>query len=191
MSEIRKPKPYQLAADEKTTLVLVYTANSLIRGEVISKAGLRISIWLRMQGAPEYIHLLKAHVLVFGGGGPARQMSFSELIVPTAEVVAFHLAPPGQDPMDYDETEANRVMVPISILVGSFHFDGHMRLSSQSDVATNLNALRSPWLSLYELEIGNPNLPGMGILKVPMTLVRPLHVMIGSNTETPAPPTAS
>jgi len=181
MTETRKPKAYTLAEDEKTTLVMMYTANMLIRGEVITKTSLRVSIWLRTQSAPEFMHLLKVNVLTLGGGGPAKSASLPELIVPTEEVLAFHMAPPTFDPVDYDETEANRVMEPVSVLVGTFLMNGFMRLSTQSDVATNLSVTHSKWISLYDLGISNPYLANMGVMKVPMALFRVSRVMFGLN----------
>lgn len=182
MEEFRKPKAYQMAADDKASMVMVYTANALIRGQVITKENIRVSIWLRMQGAPEYIHMLKTHILTFGGGS-VKQTTFPEFIIPTAKVLAMHLNPPDHDPMDYDETEANRVMEPVTAMVGSFRFEGHFRLSTQTDAVTNLSVVRSPWLSMYHLDISNPNLSGMGTLKVPLALVRPHEVYFGMNVE--------
>lgn len=184
MTEVRKPRDFKLAADDKKTLVMIYTANSLIRGEAVTKESIRTSIWLRTQGAPEYIHLLKPNILLFGGAGPVKQLSFSEYIVPTSEVLAFHLVPPAADPMDYDETEANRIFESVTGIVGTFRFDGTVRISTQSDIVTHLNVSRSPWMSLYNLEISNPYLAGMGILKVPMALVRPTNIHFGLDTST-------
>lgn len=182
MTEIRKPKAYQLAEDEKLTLVMLYTANTLIRGEVITKESIRVSIWLRTQAMPEFMHMLNAHVLVFGGAGPAKQVSYSELVVPTGEVLAVHLVPPAHDPLDYDESEVNRVTEPVSALIGTFVFDGHMRLSTQSNIPTAIGIGRTPWLSLYDLAIHNPHLSAMGVLKVPMAMVRQTHVLYGIHT---------
>jgi len=57
---------YTLASDEKTTLVLAYTHNMLVRGEAVTKDNVRVAVWLRTDGAPNYIHLLNAQVLIFG-----------------------------------------------------------------------------------------------------------------------------
>ena len=182
MKETRKPKAYQMAADEKASQVMIYTSNSLIRGEVVTKESIRTSIWLRTQGAPEFIHMLNPNVLLFGGAGPVKQLSFSEYIIPTSEVLAFHLVPPAVDPVDYDETETNRVFECVTGLVGTFRFDGMIRISSQSDVVTHVNVSRSQWFSLYTLEISNPYLTGMGVMKIPMALVRPTHIHFGLTT---------
>jgi hypothetical protein len=184
MSEVRTPKATTLARDDKTTLVMIYTANSLIRGEAITKESIRVNIWLRTQSSPDYIHLLKASALVFGPG-PVKQYNYAEYIVPTSEVLAFHLAPPAQETLDYAADEVNRTMEPVTALVGTFRFDGMMRLSTMSDIFTNLTVAHSQWMSLYNLEISNPFLSAMGVMKVPMTLVRPQHVLFGYNTATP------
>jgi hypothetical protein len=108
-----------------------------------------------------------------------KQASFPELIVPSSEVLALHISPPAHDLLDYDEAEANRVMEPITALVGPFRFEGHIRLALQSDAVTNLTVSRSPWISMYQLEITNPYLSGMGAIKVPMALIRPTHTIFG------------
>src|SRR5690349_2869279 len=98
-----------LASDEKSTLVMVYTQNALIRGEVITKESVRVSIWLRTDGAPRYFRLQNAHMLLFGGG-PVRTSNHVEIYVPVAAVTGFHIAPPAQDPLDYEENEKNRAI---------------------------------------------------------------------------------
>lgn len=45
---------YTLSADEKTALVMIYTHNSLLRGNAVVKESIRVSTWLRTEGAPEY-----------------------------------------------------------------------------------------------------------------------------------------
>ena len=58
---------YTLAADEKSSLVMVYTRTLLMRGELVTKQGVRVSTWLRTDGAPEYLHVINAQVLNFMG----------------------------------------------------------------------------------------------------------------------------
>ncbi|MCE9646127.1 MAG: hypothetical protein K8S20_09030 [Chloroflexi bacterium] len=166
-----------LASDEKTAMVMVYTHNALIRGEVVIKETLRVSIWLRTQGVPNFIHLHKPQVILFGGT-PPKTLGYSELFVPTVDVVGFHIAPPEHDPLDYDATEVNRMMQPVDMMVGYFLLKGKIRMSTQTDVATNLDVSRAAWMSIYEADITNPYLPQFNI-HVPMLLVNPLHVNFG------------
>ena len=167
----------ELASDEKTAMVMVYTQDILARGEVVAKESARVSIWLRTQGVPNYVHLYKPQVISFLGAAP-KTSSLSELFIPTAQVVGFHLAPPAQDSLDYDAGEANRMMQPLNVMVGSFLLKGKVRISTQTDVATSLDVMRASWMSIYDAEIANPYMPQFNV-QVPMLLVNPSLVNFG------------
>lgn len=167
----------QLAEDEKIVTVMVYTSSALARGEMIAKGNARVSIWLRTQGVPNYIHLFKPQVISFAGGAP-KTFSFGEIFIPTAQVTAFHLAPPAQEPLDYDSSELNRTMQTMDVMVGSFILKGKIRISTQTDVGTSLDVMRTLWLSIYEAEIANPYLPQFNV-HVPMLLVNSNQVALG------------
>jgi hypothetical protein len=167
----------ELAPDEKTAMVMVYTNNILARGEVVAKEAVKVSIWLRTQGVPNYIHLHKPQVISFLGATP-KTLSFSEMFIPTVQVAVFHLAPPVQDPLDYDAAEANRMMQPVDVMIGSFILKGKIRISMQTDVATSLDVMRASWMSIYDVDITNSSLPQFNV-HVPMLLVNPSYVNFG------------
>lgn len=167
----------QLDSDEKTAMVMVYTNNMLARGEMIAKENARVSIWLRAQGVSNYIHLYQVQVISFAGGAP-KTYSFSEIFIPTAQVSAFHLAPPARDPLDYDASEQNRIMQPMEAMIGTFMLKGDIRISMQTDIATSLDVMHTLWLSIYNAEIVNPHLPQFH-LQVPMLLVSSNSVALG------------
>ena len=170
---------YVLKPDEKTAPVRLYAKNSVIRGEVVVKQIItRLNIWLRTEGAPKYIHILKAQVLVFGGS-PPKALSYSEIFFPTSEIIAFHTLPPLEEPLDYDPNEANREMDVIDLLVGTFVMKGKIRISTQVEVATSLETARVSWMSVYDVWVTNPYLPQMPALQVPMILVNPNQVAFG------------
>lgn len=164
-----------LASDEKSTLVMVYTHNTLVRGEVVTKESVRVSIWLRTDGAPRYFRLIHAHLLLFGGG-PVRTSNHQEIYIPIASVHAFHIAPPAQDPLDYEENEKNRAIQLVSANVGTFVFKGKVRFSAQSGFSSSLEMTHS-WMSMYDVEVTNPSLPQMPAIQVPMLLVNPSQVL--------------
>lgn len=170
---------YILRPDEKTTPVMLYTHDTLVRGDVVSKQSvLRMNIWLRTDGAPKYMHVLKPQVIVFGGA-PVRPLLFSEIYFPTSQLIAFHTLPPTDEPLDYDPDEANRVMQDVKALVGTFVVKGKLRISSQTELGTSLEVARSAWMSIYDAEIANPYLPQMPVLQTPMMLVNPEQVAFG------------
>lgn len=166
-----------LAPDEKTATVMVYTQNMLARGELVVKENTRVSIWLRTQGVPNYIHLFKPQVISFGGT-PPRPLAFSEVYIPVTQVIGFHLVPPAHDPMDYDAAEVNRIMQPLEVIVGTFLIKGHIRVSTQAELATSLDVMRAAWVSIYDADISNPYLPQFS-MQVPMLLVNPNQVSFG------------
>ena len=167
---------YTPAADEKTTPVMLYTQDTLVRGDVVIKTNvLRVNIWLRTDGAPKYMHVLKPQVLVFGGS-PVKALTYSETYFPTSELIGFHTLPPIDEPLDYDPNEANRTMMPVDVKVGTFIMKGKIRISTQTDLGSSLEVARVSWLSLYDAEITNPYLPQMPAIHVPMALLNPMKV---------------
>lgn len=181
MSDTQLAKAYELAADEKLTPVFVYTSTMFVRGQVITKENMRVSTWLRTVAMPEYVHLCKAQALSFYGRAPISN-AFDEMLIPTEQIAVFHIQPPAQDPIDYDETEQNRKMEPVTLLVGTFRFVGHIRMAAQLYVAKNLEIERSQFVSFYDIEISNPILPKMGTIRVPMALIRPSYLYFGLKT---------
>lgn len=167
---------YVLRPDEKTTPVMLYTQDTVVRGEAVSKQNVpRMNIWLRTDGAPKHMHILKPQVIVFGGT-PVRPLTFDELFFPTSQLIAYHTLPPTEEPLDYDPDEANRVMQDVDVLVGTFVVRGKIRISAQTELATSLEVARVSWMSVYEAEIANPYLPQMPVVKTPMMLVNPERV---------------
>jgi len=167
---------YTPSSDEKTTPVMLYTQDTFVRGDLVTKQNvLRVNIWLRTDGAPKYLHILKPQVLVFGGT-PVKPLSYSDIYYPTTQLIGFHTLPPTDETLDYDPNEMNRMMQPVDVMVGTFVMKGKIRISTQTDIGASLEVARIAWMSLYEVEITNPYLPQMPPLHVPMTLVNPSHV---------------
>lgn len=170
---------YVLRPDEKTTPVMLYTHDTVVRGDVVSKQTvLRMNIWLRTDGTPKYMHVLKPQVIVFGGT-PVRPLTFSEIFFPTSRLIGFHTLPPTDEPLDYDPDEANRIFQEVKVMVGTFVVKGKIRISTQTELATSLEVARASWMSVYDAEIANPYLPQMPPMQVPVMLVNPEQVAFG------------
>jgi hypothetical protein len=167
---------YILRPDEKTTPVMLYTPHSVVRGELVTKQSVqRINIWLRTDGAPKYMHVLKPQILVFGGS-PVKSLSYSQIFFPTPDIIAFHTLPPTDEQLDYDPAEANRTMELIDLLVGTFVMKGKIRISTQTEISTSIEMARISWMSVYDVAVTNPYLPQMAALQVPMALINPTRV---------------
>jgi hypothetical protein len=167
------PAPYSLGLDDKVAPVMVYTALGLIWGEVIVKKQIRVSTWLRTNAAPDDICIYNAKVLITTTPvNPPRPMMFPEIHVANPQILALHLLPPEKDPLDYDPTEPNRVMTPITAVVGTFRFDALMRMAAISNLKKYLEVTRENFTALYEADIYNPTVPALGTMHVPFVLVR-------------------
>ena len=173
---------YILRPDEKTTPVMLYSKDAFVRGEVVTKQSIvRMNIWLRTDGVPHYVHMLKPHVIVFGGM-TVKPLTFSEIYFPTSQLIGFHTLPPTDEPLDYDPNETNRMMQDVEVLLGTFIVKGKIRISTQTELAAGLEVARLSWLSLYDAQIANPFLPQMPTMQVPMMLVSPDHVAFAVNS---------
>ena len=166
-----------LSPDEKSTLVMTYTQNMLVRGEVVTRSGIRVSTWLRTQGVPEYIHLFKPTVLHFGSG-VVKALTYTEVFVPVSTVIAFHLVPPVTEELDYAADETNRIMVPVTALPGTFQFKGYFRIATKATLSNSIELAHSDWSSIYNVDVTNPSMPQMQPIHVPMILMNPKQVSL-------------
>jgi hypothetical protein len=172
MASQAQPLTIKLAPDEKTAQVMIYTPSSMYWGDIIVKNMVRVSTWLRTNTVPDRICLLNAKMLVTTTGTSPRPASFPELHISVTQILAFHLLPPAKDPPDFDPTEPNRKMEPANALVGSFLIKGFLRISNNVDLKRFLEVTREAYTAVYDAEITNLIISGMGPIAVPFVLVR-------------------
>ncbi len=169
---------YQLAQDEKTTTVMVYSRNKLIHGDLITRQSVRVSILPRMQALTNFLHFLKAKIWFFGGGEP-KLLNFEEYFFPVDRMIGLHIAPPAADPLDYETGLQNRGMCHVGMRLGMFIVKGQILVSTQVEMGANLELAYKSWLSVYDASVSSPLLPQMPVLHVPMLLVRPSEASFG------------
>jgi len=178
MTEPSLTKEGGVLPDERIVPVMFYSLTTVARGGIAIKSTLRANIWIRTEAVSEYVYVRKAQVVTFGG--PSIQPeTYQNYFMPTSQVIAYHVLPPNDEPLDYDETEMNRKMEAVTAMVGTFRFNGQIRISSQISLAANLDTMKSSFLSLYNVEVSNPFLQGMGAIKVPLVLMRPHYIHFG------------
>lgn len=165
--------PYHLADDDKATPVMVYTMNGMSRGELVSKELVRVSTWLRTVTGITYVTLYRAQSVTTLGNATPLVISYSELHIPINQVIAYHLLPPAQEPLDYDPNEPNRKMEPLILNFGLFRAVGKLRISGNTSLSIHLRTLRESFVSVYDVEINNSSLPKMASIKAPLMLVQP------------------
>jgi hypothetical protein len=169
MSE--KKKPYTLAGDEKATPIMVYTLTNLTWGEVITKSQVRVNTYLRTL-SPDYVSVYDARTLPVGAG-TNQPLVLSEIHIRTPQVIALHLLPNAPaEPPDYDPAETNRKMEPVTVLVGPFRFDAGIRISNLLTLAKHVEISTDTYLTLYDAAASCPLIPGMGVIRAPLVLIR-------------------
>lgn len=156
---------------EKIVPVMVYTATSVVWGDLYVKEIVRVSTWLRTNTAPDDLCIFNAKMMVVGAAAP-KAVSFTETHVLAPYINAYHILPPTFDPLDYDPTEPNRKMEPMTALVGSFRMDARMRMATSADLRRYLEFTRETFTPLYDVEISNILQPNLAPMKVPFVLVR-------------------
>jgi hypothetical protein len=150
---------------------MIYTVHFMAWGDLLTKEQVKVSTYLRTI-APDFVSLFDTGVILAHGGDPKRPLALRELHLRTPQIDAIHLTPPASEPVDYDDSEANRKMEPITVLVGPFRFDGHIRISTLTNLQKHLDISREEYTSLYDIEISNPNMPSFGVLRTPQALLR-------------------
>ena len=172
MAEHQEGRLSALAPDEKVTPVTVYTLTGLAVGQLVSKEQIRVSTWLRTTMAPAYLSLYEARFLSLAGRDAGQSLAFTELHVPTSQVIAFHLLPPASDPLDYDPNEPYRKMEPVSVMTGFFRFDGLLRMSTYSNLGAYLDVTKEAFTPIYDVEVYNLAAPSLKAVRASYALIR-------------------
>lgn len=167
---------YELKDNEKATPIIAYTEDTVIHGKIVTRDIVPVPILLRMEGAPNYIHLLNAEII--RPDNPTKALKFTELLAPSEELIAYHVAPNIPVDLDYEENIPNRHMVDLKVTMGSFVANCQARISTKTELTTFLEVSHSSWLSLYNGYITNTYLEAMKV-STPMFLVRPEKVAFG------------
>jgi hypothetical protein len=171
MSE-QTPLPVKVGPGEKSAGIMVYLPHGICWGDVVVKEQIRASTWLRTNSAPEYVCIYNAKMLMTTAGGQPRSIMYPELHIPVSYVQAMHLLPPAKDPPDYDTTEPNRKMEPVTVFSGTFKMDGNVRMASQFNLARFLEITHVTFLSLYDVDISCLTMPALGVMKVSFAIIR-------------------
>jgi hypothetical protein len=177
LAETVQTPPYTVSSDEKVSKLVVYSNQFIYWGEVVTKQMIRVSTWLRTNSAPDWVCLYNVKAMSSIVTTPPKPLLFTELHISVPQILAYHLMPPMKDPPDFDPTEPNRQLQPVSLLVGAIRIDGALRLSVKSSVAKYLEVAREPFTGVYDARITNVNMPGMGELSVPFLLARQEHTV--------------
>lgn len=171
MTENSQDSFSNLAEDEKSTPVMVYTSNGLSWGHLVTKKTILPERILIGVTPPDFITLNNAQTSFSYGNTLSKPIKYTELHIPYGGIHGFHLMPPYKATLDYDPSELNRVMVPVTIHVGAFHFLANFRISTQASIKTMLEVTKSDFITVYNAEISHPGNQNMKPIQVNFALI--------------------
>lgn len=166
---------------EKSVPVMLYTLTSMIIGEVRVMNQVRVSTWLKTNSAPDVVRLFNSKVIFTSGSNLSKPILMSEAHIPNKEVLAMHMLPPAADPLDYDPSEPNRRLMPVTIFFGSFMAAGAVWVSSLVDLAKFIELNREDFTSVYNVQITSPIFTTLPTIKIPMMICRESKVLFASS----------
>lgn len=164
--------PTSLKYGETSTAMMFYTADSLVWGNIIHHEEILPSRILVGITIPEFVSVYQAKILFTQPNFIPKPISHSEIHIPTQKIVGYHLMPPQTDQIDYDETEPNRKLEPITVYLGAFTLRGLIRISEITTVKSNLEVLKSEFITLYDLEISHSHKKEMSAIRSNMGYFR-------------------
>lgn len=168
-------------SDEKIVPVMIYTSTSVVWGEMVVKQIVRVGTWLRTNTAPDDLCIHNGKVLIVSASAP-KAVSYAEIHVLVPHIQAYHILPPAVEPVDYDPTEPNRKLEPMTAVVGSFRMDARMRMATSADLRRYLEFTRETFTPLYEAEISNMVQSALAPMKVPFVMVRQATTMFATRS---------
>lgn len=178
MMDNTTPDTIDVQTGEITSPLMVYTAHGLIWGNMLHNENILATRTLTGVTMPEFITLSDAQFLNIEPNYISPPASHQHIHVPTATILGYHLTPPHRDQLDYDHTEPNRKMVPVTLYLGALQARAVMRIASVSSIRTTLGAVKASFVSLYDLEIYHPNNPKLAPIRANLGYFRVNAILV-------------
>ena len=141
---------------EKTeTPMMAYTSQGLIWGNLSHSSMVQPSRILLGVTIPEFLALDQAQVMFMEPNYVAKPIKHQQILIPTSTILGYHLMPPHKDVLDYDPTEPNRVMSPMTLYMSAMKITGNIRISEVTDAKTTLEVMKASYLTMYDVEISH------------------------------------
>lgn len=163
---------------ELQTPFMVYTSQGIIWGKLPHSELIQPSRILLGVTVPEYVTLLEAQALFLEPNFAGKAIRHSQMMVPSRTILGYNLMPPQKDQLDYDPTEPNRKMAPVTVYMGALMVKGNLRISEITSVKTTVEVTKADFISLYDIEVCHPNNPKMSPVRSNMGYFRLNNLLI-------------
>ena len=169
MGETNLSSTIEMNISETLTAMMFYTKESLVWGEILHHESVLPSRILVGVTVPEFISVFNAKMIFLEPNFISNPVSHSEIHIPAKKIIGYHLMPPHEDQIDYDPSEPNRKMQPMTVFLGPFTVKGSIRISGLTTVKSNLEVTKSEFMALYDLQINHTHQREM----------KPIHAKMG------------
>ena len=159
------------------TPMMVYTSQGIIWGKLSHSSGIQPSRILLGVTIPEYLALTEAQAMFLEPNYISKPIKHQQILIPTPTILGYHLMPPQKDVLDYDLTEPNRKMAPLTIYMRAMKINGHIRISEVTDTKTTLEVMKADFLTVYDLEISHLNNTQMSPIRTSQAYFR-IHSLL-------------
>lgn len=164
---------------EVATPFMAYTQQGIVWGKMphseMIQQPTRILVGVTV---PEFVTLVDANILAVEPNFVAKPVHHDLVMLPYDTIIGFHLMPPQKDQLDYDPSEPNRVMAPVTFYMGALVVKGSIRISEITSVKNTVEVMKADFITLYDLEVCHPNNPKMTPVRTNMGFFRLRSMLI-------------
>ena len=165
---------YTVRPDEKVSRVMIGTAHALIWGDLVTKEGVRLSVFLNTL-AEDFVPLHDVKALFLAPTQQVPPLERALLYVKLEEITIFFVM---EDPEPLpNETETQRYE-PMDVFAGSYQIEGKILKSPVATLENMLLVSRSAYMPVYEATIRHVAKPWLGSFSSSRVHVRRDKVMI-------------
>ena len=140
---------YTLAPDEKSTQVMVGTADTLMWGDLVTKEAVRMSAYLNTL-AEDYVQLRDAKILFLAPKEQMAPIERSSVHIRQEEILIFFVM---HDEESLPEETQTRHYEPVEALIGSFQIEGTILKAPISNLQNMLLVSKSTYMPIYNATV--------------------------------------
>ncbi|MEK6221067.1 MAG: hypothetical protein N2D54_02345 [Chloroflexota bacterium] len=175
-----QPRIFGMGPEEFATPVMVYFANRLVWGHMVTHLAIPAMRALVGTTLPDILTLHDAEMVSINNGQMGTPEKRNEIFIPTKEILGFHLKPPNQGKILFDETEQNRKMGSLTAFVGGFHFDAEVRIAKQTGLKNYIDVVKAEFLEIYNTQVTLPTSTVVKPVQTNIALVKRQGVFFSS-----------
>jgi hypothetical protein len=152
--------------------VMVYTNSIFFWGNLRSSGNINPGRILVGNNLPTYLTLINGKSKDVNGGQITTHDKNNQIHIPVARIIAFHIMPPEQGLLDYDESDPVRNFKLFTTSLADFELEGAFRLPEQSDIKWAIESAKSDFMSCYKVKITHKKSKNMKPLEPKIAYLR-------------------